>query len=252
MMKLCLLLLFLPLGLSADVFGAPARFALLHVATQEVLSADEQEFYQKLTSNRQRDFMAMSPSERSEAIALTHKWPAKEALARATDYDIKTLSADEQKLYARLSDQGKKIFLVLDLASSKQAISWSETMPADEAIKQALALEINTFSPEQIAFYQRLSADNQLIYLVLSDYTQEMLAYSSESLQDPNKAVAAARVKDVARLSLEQQEFYKALNDEASCVLFLSLTPEGRGMAVALTRGIDPNSAVDYLVAIES
>lgn len=231
----------------ADVFAAPARFAVLQVA--DSFTDEEAVFYKQLTSNRQRDFLAMSPVDRQEAIALTRKIDSSSALAKAIDYDVRTLSPGQQKLFQRLSERGKLLFLIVNTESSEQAVVWANTMPADQAIEQAVQADVNALIPEQIAFYNQLSPENRLVYLVLSSGNQENLVLNPEAAKDPNKAVIEARERDAARLPERERTFYRALNDHEQ-VVFLSLTPEARGMAIALTQGIDPNTAVDYLVSL--
>lgn len=238
---------------AADIFSK-----LMHLASQQVaqglsdpsvFSADEQLFFSKLPSDRKRTFLGFTKEQRAAALNMTHKHLPKEALMAAVDYDIKTLPPSQQDLYNRLSDKGKRIFFVMNDASSETAASLAEKMPADEALMRGLQEEIAGFIPEQRDFYNRLTSENQILYLALSDGMQENLALDAEAIKDPNKAVLAAQKKDADRLYDDQQNFYDILDPEDR-ILFLSMTPDARGLAVSLTQGIDPAKAVGYVGAI--
>lgn len=248
MMRLGFLLLSLCLiGFSCDNKKSPGA-AAEEEALPQGLSAKEADFYKKLSRYHKRNFVSLTQNERDEALALAVKLPPDKALEAAADYDIRTLSPEEQQLYSRLNDESKRLFFVLNQESSDLAVLWSKKMDPDLAIRQALQMDLDELSSQERAFYQQLSSTNQVLYLALSDRTQQDLALQTS--EEPNKAVQAAEKRDVTRLADDQQKFYAALNDQDR-VLYLSLTPDARGMAVALSEGIDPNFAVDYVLALQ-
>ncbi|MCX6994853.1 MAG: hypothetical protein NTY13_03395 [Chlamydiae bacterium] len=236
-----------------DVYSQIMERASMHIAPilNQGLSSEEQSFYNQLSSDRKRAFLNFSKEDRIAAMEMTRKYPPKEALERAINYDMKTLPLTQQTFYNRLSDNGKKIFFILSEESSADAASLSETMPADDAIKNALYKYLSYLIPEQRTFYNSLDDSNKILYLSLSNRTQENLVFNKEALKDPNKAVLAAQNNDAARLYPNQKAFYDSLGLDDR-IFFLSLTPDARGLAIFLTQGIDPNRALDYLIAIQN
>lgn len=251
--RLFFLLLFSLSVLGAfDVYSSSMHLAASQGSkvSDEGLNPAEHAFYQRLTSDKKRAFLAMSVSERQQALDLTVKVIPSTALAKAVAYDVKAMDAERQNLYSRLNEQERVVFFLLSDEGTNEAVVWAKKMTANQAVEQALQVDLDHFIPEQLAFYQNLTASNQLIYLALSTRTQENLVLNAEAVLDPNKAVQQAQMQDAARLYPEQFAYYQQLSDKDR-VLFLSLTPRARGMAVALTKGIDAVDAVDYILALQ-
>ncbi|MEI6531760.1 MAG: hypothetical protein WCN87_02950, partial [Chlamydiota bacterium] len=199
---------------AVDVYSQIMQRASAQIAPilNEGLSPEEQAFYNQLSSDRKRAFMNFNKKDKTAAMEMTQKYLPKEALRRAINYDIKNLSLAQQNFYNRLSDKGKTIFFVLSEESSADAASLADSISADEAINKELNIYLKSLIPEQLSFYNSLNEENKILYLSLSDRTQENLVFDSEALKDPNKAVLEAQNKDAARLYPNQKAFYDMLS----------------------------------------
>ncbi len=200
-------------------------------------------FVDQLTSDNRRDFEKLTPPEQQWVVQLTNKHTPDQALWAAADFDVKTLSEGEVQLYAKLSPQDRVLFLIVNADHSADAGRWFLAgMSAHDAIMKALKLDIDQMSDAEKAYLTTLTFQQQLVYLTLSDALQVQLAATHGDLN-------AALEKDASRLHEDELALYRTLPEDER-MLLLVLTPDARGMAVALTEGIDPNAAMGYYLTL--
>lgn len=213
------------------------------------LNPEEQEIFAAMPASLQRAFAALTPKQRTWAVMLTHKQNPERALWMAAKQLVLQQPLDQQKLYEKLSWEMKRRFLALDQEPSSQAVQLAHRLDADQAVDEATKLEMEPYPDEQKKFLATLSPDHQTLFLSLSEQSQiKMMQVATK--ERPDEAVEEMAEEELKRLPKEEQNFISSFPKEQKH-LFLILTPEGRILAMQLTKKLDLNLAVQYAASIQ-
>jgi len=214
------------------------------------LSFDERKLFATLSPSGQRLFSSLTAQQRAWAINLTHPEPPEKAIWKAASQEILELSIPAQNLYSQLNEHNKFIFLILDDAPTKAAIEYAERMSPNNAVQEGLKLEIDSYPNNFKKIINKLTPNEQLLFLTLSESTQthvfELLKHNNTS-----QSLEKAKETDIQRLPKDEQVFIKQLSPSYQ-TLFLILPPEGRWMTMSLTKKLDFNLAMQYAASIQT
>ncbi|MDR3624520.1 MAG: hypothetical protein P4L16_05220 [Chlamydiales bacterium] len=214
------------------------------------LTPSEQALFTTLSPGEQNLFSTLDEKQRAWATELITPLSPDEAVWKAAMQEILEESLAIQDFYKKLDKPNKILFLILDDDPTKAALNYAEDMSPNHAVHEALQLEIDSFPSNLQAFIHKLPFDKQLLFLSLSDATQSQIFRFLHNNQYDLAVTHGAEI-DIQRLPKNEQSFIKQLPLDLQ-TLFLSLPPESRWMAIALTKKLDFNLALQYAASIQT
>ncbi len=208
-------------------------------------SAQEDDFFKKLNHLNQEKFLDFSPLQRAQAMFFAKKQTPEVAVATSLVQDMHRLPDDQQALFAKLNKQNQVLFLSLDEEwTDWVVVQVRDGMDADAAVERGIARQREGLTDEEEEFIKHLSAPAQLLFCALGYEAQNKALIFAQKMQ-PDDAVERAAQIDINRLPKEQKDFCSLLSTEQKAI-YLLLTPQARGFAIALTKPMEPNLAVEY------
>ncbi len=214
-----------------------------------ILSDEEKELFGKLNPIAQKTYALLSEKQRKYFLGLLKIYPPNEAVWKAAENDVLQMPQKDQKLYFKLSDSRKLLFLALDDGPTLEAVRLSKSMSTNEAVDQATIKEIESYPENFQKFAKKLSSEEKALFFSLSYKTQQEVIKNTKT-QSAQEALDLGKQTDIKRLPLDQQAFISLL-DPLNQILFLILSPEKRGMCLFLTKKLDVNLAIEYAYFIE-